>query len=591
MAENKKIFSIFIVISILGALTEGLTVSFLVPIIDTLSGHNSFSGLPILERFSTLFEGYSRDEKLLWASSVLLVVFVLRGAMQFFVQYFTSLIPLYLEKRLSIKGYQATMLANLGFVNKYDSGTLQSQIYDIPQRVSNILFDFGTAIWTTMVLLVYVGFMTIISWEVTIITIVFVLIMSVILRSLTARSTRLAGGQLTVIREKRNHHTYESIFGMKLIRLVAAEKLMIDKFVSIYNDFIETQKRMNLIVSIPSALFSATTGVFICLLLISLSIFSEANTEEWLSQIFLFFFLMSRVLAPVSTLNVLRSRISSNMNAFDINEQFIGDAEKAVQKNGATLFLNLKDNISFVHVDFSYQTDDGAVIKDASFKINKGEMVAVVGPSGAGKTTITALLSRLYDPQSGRIMVDGVDLRELDLSQWRKRISVVSQDIVIFNDTVANNITFGRQGTDKLEIIDAAKRASADGFIESLPHKYDTMLGDHGLRLSGGQQQRIAIARAIISDPDLLILDEATSSLDSVTEREIQNAVEELSADRTVLIIAHRLSTVRKADKILVLEAGRLIEQGAHAELYASDGKYKEMIDLQMLDLLDDKIA
>jgi subfamily B ATP-binding cassette protein MsbA len=238
-------------------------------------------------------------------------------------------------------------------------------------------------------------------------------------------------------------------------------------------------------------------------------------------------------------------------------------------------------------VTFRYKPDEPAVIKSVSTTVDRGTMVAIVGPSGAGKSTLMALIARLYDPQQGRITVDGVDLRDLDMGSWRRRMSVVTQDIFIFNDTVANNIRFGRGDVALERVRAAADLAAAAEFIEQLPQGYDTILGDRGVRLSGGQQQRIAIARAIIADPDLLIFDEATSNLDTFTERAIQRAMEQMSQSRTVLVIAHRLSTIRRADKIIVLEAGAIVEEGSHRELLHRRGTYWEMVEHQRLDLVE----
>jgi ABC-type multidrug transport system fused ATPase/permease subunit len=210
-----------------------------------------------------------------------------------------------------------------------------------------------------------------------------------------------------------------------------------------------------------------------------------------------------------------------------------------------------------------------------------------VGPSGAGKTTIVGLIARLFDPTGGRILVDGNDLRTLDVKDWRGRIGIVSQDIFIFNDTVTSNICFPRASAPKDRLREAVALASADSFVEELPEGFGTRLGDRGTRLSGGQQQRIAIARAVVAEPDILILDEATSHLDSLTETAIQRAIDTLSHQVTLIVVAHRLSTVRKADRIIVLQQGRIIEQGTHAELSKAQGQYWHLLSHQLLGLVE----
>jgi subfamily B ATP-binding cassette protein MsbA len=239
-------------------------------------------------------------------------------------------------------------------------------------------------------------------------------------------------------------------------------------------------------------------------------------------------------------------------------------------------------------VGFSYEgTASGAepVLADVSFEARKGEVVALVGPSGAGKSTLVDLIPRFYEPTAGRILLDGVDTREIRLDALRALTGIVSQDTVLFNDTVRMNIAYGAPGRYSDEQIAAAARAAnAHRFIAELPEGYDTVLGERGTRLSGGQRQRLAIARALLVDPPILILDEATSALDTESERLVQEAIDRLLAGRTVFVIAHRLSTVEHADQILVLDRGRIVERGTHAELIAQHGAYWRLHSLQFRD-------
>ena len=221
------------------------------------------------------------------------------------------------------------------------------------------------------------------------------------------------------------------------------------------------------------------------------------------------------------------------------------------------------------------------MLKDVSITIPSGKTTALVGSSGAGKTTLANLFMRFHDPTSGRITVDGQDLKDLSLADWRGNIALVNQDIFLFNDTIGNNIAIGKLGATEAEIREAAIRANADEFIEELPQKYDTLIGDRGVRISGGQRQRLALARAVVRDPRILILDEATSELDSRSEQLIRLAVEELGQDRTILPIAHRLSTIRNADQILVIDDGQVVEEGSHEALLLHNGHYAEYLRAQ----------
>jgi subfamily B ATP-binding cassette protein MsbA len=239
--------------------------------------------------------------------------------------------------------------------------------------------------------------------------------------------------------------------------------------------------------------------------------------------------------------------------------------------------------VAFEKVSFNYGGGD-PVLSEVSFMLPRGRVVALVGPSGAGKTTLADLLPRFHDPTGGRILMDGVPLTGLTRRSLRALMGIVSQDTVLLNDTVIANIAYGCPGASREQIEAVAGAANADGFIAALPLGYDTVLGERGTRLSGGQRQRIAIARALLRDPPILILDEATSALDTESERLVQQAIDRLMRKRTVLVIAHRLATVRDADEIVVLDAGRVIQRGSHDELFRAGGLYRRLYDLQFRD-------
>jgi ABC-type multidrug transport system fused ATPase/permease subunit len=240
--------------------------------------------------------------------------------------------------------------------------------------------------------------------------------------------------------------------------------------------------------------------------------------------------------------------------------------------------------VTFDNVNFSYPSrKDIEVLKGINFSANKGEQIAIVGPSGAGKSTITNLLLRFYDPTAGSILIDGKNINTISLSELRSQLSIVPQDVLLFGGTIKENIGYGKIGASDAEIIEAAKQANAHLFIEGFPEKYETIVGERGIQLSGGQRQRIAIARAILKNPSILILDEATSALDSESEKLVQEALETLMNGRTSIVIAHRLSTIRKADKILVMNEGKLVESGTHEELSnVENGIYQNLSNLQL---------
>ncbi|MGB5135693.1 MAG: ABC transporter ATP-binding protein [Prochlorococcaceae cyanobacterium] len=279
-------------------------------------------------------------------------------------------------------------------------------------------------------------------------------------------------------------------------------------------------------------------------------------------------------------INIITGNLNSlanNTGRFQRLNDILSPDHKQFRRLGGTPFVALRESISFEGVCLRYSPELPPSLRDISFNLAKGQMLALVGSSGAGKSSIADLLTGLYTPTAGRILIDGIPLDQLDLASWQQRLGVVSQDTFLFNATIAENISFGTPGVTRAQIEAACVAAQAAGFIETLTAGYDTLVGERGYRLSGGQRQRLSLARAILRNPELLILDEATSALDSQSERLVQEAIDRFERNHTVLVIAHRLSTIVRADQILVLEQGRVIEQGNHNSLLAAGGAYRNM--------------
>jgi len=316
-----------------------------------------------------------------------------------------------------------------------------------------------------------------------------------------------------------------------------------------------------------------TVGMTACMLLAARGIAAGTNT---VGEFVMVNALMIQLYMPLNFMGMVYREIKQGLVDLESMFALMGEAPEIKDRPGAKPLVVDKGEIRFDGVRFAYE-NGRQILKDLTFEVPAGKMVAIVGPSGAGKSTISRILFRFYDIQDGRVTIDGQNIRDVTQKSLRTAIGVVPQDTVLFNDTIFYNIKYGRQDATDEQVYAAAKLAQIDAFIRTLPQGYKTMVGERGLKLSGGEKQRVAIARTILKGPPILILDEATSALDSHTEKEIQDALDLVARDRTTLVIAHRLSTIVHADNILVLDKGRLIEQGAHAELIARDGLYASL--------------
>jgi subfamily B ATP-binding cassette protein MsbA len=311
------------------------------------------------------------------------------------------------------------------------------------------------------------------------------------------------------------------------------------------------------------------------------------NTAQFIT--FLFFLFSSY--DPMRKLSRLQNSMEQALAAAQHVWEVMDEHAEIIEKPAAGALAPLQREIELRNVSFGYANETRAVLTDVSLKIKAGTMVALVGESGGGKSTLTKLLPRFHDPTSGAVLWDGVDLKDATLESLRNQIALVTQETVLFNDTVRHNIAYGKPDATDREIEEAALIAFAHDFIREMPDGYDTIVGERGMFLSGGQRQRLAIARAILVNAPVLILDEATSALDAESERLVQQAIANLVRDRTTIVIAHRLSTVRRADVIVVMEAGRVIEMGTHTELLSKEGQYRKLYELQFADEEEPQIA
>lgn len=379
----------------------------------------------------------------------------------------------------------------------------------------------------------------------------------------------------------------ETLFGMRIIKSYTVEDVMERRFAAGNRDLKKINNRLarRRQASSPVSELMGTMVVVLVLWYGGRLILNDASNALDGPTFIAYILLFARLITPVKGLSTLLSGVYEGLASADRIDELLASINPIKNKKNAKKIDAFTKTLDFKNVDFKYESDkDEKILNNVSFTVNKGETLALVGHSGAGKSTIAALIPRFYDVDAGDIRIDGNSIKDLDIESLRKLISVVSQDSVLFNDSIINNIVFGQEDYDEARAIEAAKIANAHEFIMQTEHGYDTVIGDGGNKLSGGQKQRLTIARAMYKDAPLLILDEATSSLDTESEKLVQDAISKLMQNRTAVVIAHRLSTIKDADKILVMEDGKIIESGIHADLIAQEGgKYKHLFELQSL--------
>jgi len=417
------------------------------------------------------------------------------------------------------------------------------------------------------------------SWKMTAIALVFLVLLSLSL-SFIIRITKKEGFVIARANSKVASVVGEFISGIKTVKAFGTEPYELTRFreasVSVMRSVIRTGQAGASVKPVAEALAS---GVLIVLIVLSVRLLVVGG-DLAVPTLLAFLFAIFRLLPLVNELNNARGRLANVHGSWTHTLNFLARGDKPYLCNGLNTSGPLRRAIRFENVSFAYEPGR-PVLQGINLTICRGETIALVGASGAGKSTLVDLIPRFADPTQGRVLYDGTDLRDLRLNSLRAKLAIVNQDTFLFNDTVAGNIAYGLKQVPYERIREVAEQANALHFIEELPEGFETVLGDRGVRLSGGQRQRIAIARALLRDPEILVLDEATSALDSITEQLVQESLERLMAGRTVIVIAHRLSTLEHADQVVVLEAGKIVEQGRYDDLIEQEGKLWEYHSVQ----------
>jgi subfamily B ATP-binding cassette protein MsbA len=581
--------AITVVANLLAALLDGLAIALLIPFLNILF-HQPATAMPKGFAGNLLDATVSGriipgDEMRSLRNVIILVMIavILKNLLVWIAGQFGATLQEYVTRDLRNSVYRHLAHLPLGYFTQMKAGQILSRVINDTFETRLILTQIVTqSLQSASLVLVYIAILFSISWKLSLIALVILPLLGFSLQPMLKKLRRgnlrrgNVHGEMTSVLQ-------ETISGIRLVKASGTESYEETRFAEGSNKYARSSLKLTRLALLAPPI-TEIIGTLIAVLILWIGAWQVLRDGTMTGATLLAFLtLVLRLLQPLKQLSQMRTTAQSSLASAERLFEILDSPAEFQRDRGTREKVVFERDLRFDNLAFSY--GDAPVLTGIDLTARKGEVVALVGPSGSGKSTLVDLIPRFYEPTQGRILLDGVDTREIKLPALRALTGIVSQETVLFHDTVRNNIAYGAPGKyTQTEIESAARAANAHDFIMELPRGYDTLLGERGTRLSGGQRQRLAIARALLSDPPILILDEATSALDTESERLVQEAIDRLLQGRTVFVIAHRLSTIAHADQILVLERGEIVEQGSHAELLARRGAYHRLYSLQFGD-------
>ena len=559
--------------SVCVAVFEGINVAAIFPIVQSVisPGETTQAYGPVIKTVNSILSFSPIDDVFISSCFFLAVATAFKSFFSLCYTYCSNKLSQLARKEIQDLIYEKTIDSDMLSLQDQKQGTLLYRLLTAPVNVGTTLKLIPDIVYQAIRILALLVLLVSISWKASVFIIGIGIVFGFIVKVMSRQSYRF-GKEVTTALSEQTIIANESISGIRQIKIYGAENQWRGKFASKVHDYYHYKLKSQLLNASPMILLEPIIILVIVIIGIQVRLAYADRFTDILPVFSVYAFAIIRINPSLSTIGQLRMLV---MNVFPDLEichkamksqtRFIDDGDRVVDA--------FKTGIEFINIGFSYPERD-LLFEDLTFSIRKGQTTAFVGASGIGKSTVMDLLIRLYDPNTGVIRVDGIDLKDIRIASWREKIGYVSQESFVFHATIEENITFGLKRYSTESVVEAAKAAYAHEFISQFPKGYDTVVGDRGMKLSGGQKQRIAIARAIIRKPDLIIFDEATSALDNISEKQVQKAIDTISEEYTVILIAHRLSTIQGADNILILSDRRIVEQGEHADLLKRKGAY-----------------
>ncbi|MBA6155152.1 ABC transporter ATP-binding protein [Tenacibaculum sp. S7007] len=577
-----NVLSVLAFIPVLGILFNTSEKVSTPPKYDGFESLSNYTQESLNYKVSRLIESGGAEDALLLVSGLTLFLFFFKNLFRYLASYFIVFLQMETIRDLRNVLFQKYINLPLPFFSEKRKGDAISRITaDINEIQASYLSTLETLVREPLTIIFTLISMFLISAKLTLFVFILLPVSGLIISSI---SKKLKMSSLLLQRENSSFLSIieESLSSLKIIKSFTAENLIIKKYEKIVDNLyrLTTSVWQRKLLASPLSEFLGTITIVAILWFggrLVLTNNSDLQPQQFFAYIGLFYLILNPSKAISTAFYAIQKGNASAERILEIldTENPLKDIDAAIDKTSFDSEIKV-DNISF-----KYEND--YVLKDFSLTIPKGKMIALVGQSGSGKSTIANLLTRFYDINKGSISIDGVDIKNIKKHSLRQLEGLVTQDSILFNDSIKNNITLGIENKTDDEIIEAAKIANAHEFIKDLPNGYDTNIGDSGNKLSGGQKQRLSIARAVLKNPPIMILDEATSALDTESEKLVQDALEKMMQNRTSIVIAHRLSTIQKADLIVVMQKGQIVEQGTHEELISKKGTYKKLVEMQSL--------
>ncbi len=566
--------SVIIILGVLTALSEGLSISLLVPLIQNQMGTGDAG---VIGKMTAVFQGIPAERRLWWIGVSILMLVVLKNVLSYSYSLLFQWVNASISHRLRCGIFHQLLSVSQSYLDGHDSGKLLNTLGTDTWRVSSAFAVLANMIINACMTLTLGSLLLLISWKLTLITGCLLLLISQIVQRLTGRAKQL-GLEATAASATLSQRMLETFHGLRLVRAFGRESHEQNRF----DVASGTVRKIFWKLESTSALVHPLSEVLTASLLLGIVAIMAMRTPGQMATSLTFLILLYRLQPRIKQFDSDRVALNAFSASVEEVRGLLDKTDKPYLRSGARVLNSIEKGIVLENVSLYYDSAKGPALDEVTCSINSGETTALVGPSGAGKSSLISLVCRFYDPSSGSLLIDGIPLQELDLAWWRSQIAVVSQDVHLFNASVAENIIYGKLDATREELLEAARKAHALEFIEDLPDGFETVLGDWGLLLSGGQRQRVALARAFIRDPQILILDEATNSLDLISETVVQDALEEFGRGRTVVIIAHRISTIEHADKVIVLDSGKVVESGSVTQLLSEGGLFSRFYALHL---------